>query len=172
MGVLFDYFRAADDTAAAGVAGSVGGPLVPDDDGQPPFDGVDAKGVDPAVTLAMLVAIISEVPWSTDLVATTAVWPPPETEPNSVEDAKDLPEDSPWVTGPWVEQLADRTRDTLADTAPARHREIAGRWAQIEEFELYTDVDADALQPLVSQLVGLAQRARAAGEHLYCWSSL
>jgi hypothetical protein len=53
-----------------------GGPLVAGDAAQPRFDGVDAKGIDPAVILGQLVEIASRVPWSTETVTSTPVWPP------------------------------------------------------------------------------------------------
>jgi hypothetical protein len=136
MSIMFDYFRAADPAAAASVMERLGGPLIPGDDGQPPFDGVDAKNIDPSVILGQLVAIARGVPWSTDTVTSQTVWPPPDTEPDSVEEYEELPEDSPWVTGPWVEELDAGTRDTLADIEPGRVREIASQWAQIEGDEV------------------------------------
>jgi hypothetical protein len=170
--VLYDYFRASDLVAAATVMELPAGPLVPSDDGRQPFDGVDAKGVDPSVALGQLVAIVRGVPWSTQTVVGTPVWPPPETAPRTVEQAEDLPEDSPWRTGPWVEELDNQTRDTLADIDDGQFREIAIRWAQIEEFTLYNDVHDESLVLLVADLNGLARRAREAGDRLYCWSSL
>ena len=56
VGVLFDYFRAVDaDSAAIVDADGWAGPLAPPD-GAEPFDGVDAKGIDPIVMLGQLVA--------------------------------------------------------------------------------------------------------------------
>lgn len=172
MGVLFDYFRASDPVAAASVMELPAGPLVPGDEGQPPFDGVDAKGIDPAVVLGQLVAIARGVPWSTETVTSRSVRPPPDTAPVSVEQAAELSEDSPWFTGPWVEELDDLTRDTLADISDSRYGEIAARWAQIEGFAHYSDIIEDSLSPLVADLSGLARRARDAGHRLYCWSCL
>src|SRR6266498_2494408 len=83
MGVLFDYFRAPD-AAAAQAMELPTGPLVPSDAGLSVFDGVATKGVDPAVVLGQLVAIVREVPWTTDVVRTESVWPPPETAPATV----------------------------------------------------------------------------------------
>jgi hypothetical protein len=172
MGVLYDYFRASDPAAAATVMELPAGPLVPGNEGQPPFDGVDAKGIDPTVILGQLVAIARGVPWSTDTVTTRSVWPPPDTAPANAERATQVPEDSPWATGPWVEELDDRTRDTLADIDDSRLAEVATRWAQIAEFTHYSDIHDDSLSPLLANLVGLARRARDAGHRLYCWSSL
>jgi len=172
MGVLFDYFRAPDASVAATVADLPAGPLVPDDDGRAPFDGVDAKGVMPDVVLAQLVAIVRGVPYDDEILTTATVWPPPDTAPASQEEYEDLPDDSPWLTGPWVEALDDGTRDTLAGIEEDRTAEYAARWAEIEEFSTAGVPPRDDLLPLVAELRGLAGRARDAGERLYCWSSL
>jgi len=36
----------------------------------------------------------------------------------------------------------------------------------------YGDIDTDELRVLVTELTGLARRARDAGDRLYCWCSL
>ena len=172
MSVLFDYFRAADPAAATTVMQLPAGPLVPGDDGTAAFDGVAANGVDPSVVLGQLVAITRGEEWTVETVTSQSVWPPPDTAQADPEEAWALPEDSPWTTGPWVEELDTRTRDTLADIDASRVADVAARWAQIEEFALYDDVDGDSLAPLVTDLSELARRARDAGHQLYCWSSL
>ncbi|MFC8392709.1 hypothetical protein [Streptomyces sp. CB02400] len=75
MGVLTDCFRAPD---AAAVVQSLeetdgGSPLF----AEPPLlDGVDAKGVDPAVVLGRPIAVILRTEWRVDLVEQTTVRPP------------------------------------------------------------------------------------------------
>jgi hypothetical protein len=165
MGVICDYFRAADGREAARVMERLGGPLGP----APAFDGVETKGIDPAVILGQLVAFIRRVPWEVDLVPTTMVWPSPETKPPSEEAYNRLPESSPWKTGPWLEELSPRVRDTLATVEDARFSELAAQWAGVEE--LY-DADERDLLVLIKDLVGLARRARDAGDKVYCWSCL
>jgi hypothetical protein len=172
MGVLCDYFRAPDASVAATVVDLPAGPIAPGDDGRTHFDGVDAKGVMPHVMLGQLVAIVRGVPYDDEILTTATVWPPPDTAPASVEEYEDLPEDSPWHTGPWVEELDDGTRDTLADIDADRVGEYAARWAEIEEFSFAGVPPGDDLRPLVVELSSLAGRARDAGERLYCWSSL
>ena len=46
------------------------------------------------------------------------------------------------------------------------------KWSQVEEFALADDLDEPELHALVTDLVALARRARAAGERLYCWCCL
>jgi len=171
MGVLHDYFRAANHKAALGVLEAPAGPLVPDDTGRTPFDGIDAKGVDPNVVLGQLVAIVRNTQWTTETVTTTSVWPPPDTAPATLDEAMTLPEDSPWSTGPWVMELDDQTHATLADIADSQCARLAAQWAQIEEFD-YDDGVEDMLTTLVADLSHLARRAREAGHRLYCWTCL
>ncbi|MFB7471384.1 hypothetical protein [Kitasatospora sp. NPDC056184] len=165
MGVLTDYFRAADDAAVLAAiedpeSGSpVGG-------ARPVFDGVEAKGVDPDVVLGQLIAVVRQVEWAVDLVGGTPVWP--TTPPPGREGPAD--EDDPWATGPWVMRLDRAARDTLADLADAEVPAVSARWAA-ESEELGT-TDGEDLRPLVEDLAGLARRAREADEDLYCWICL
>jgi hypothetical protein len=162
MGVICDYFRAAD--AEYAVLAIASGPL------NGGFDTVEAKGIDPTVMLGQLIAFIRGTPWSPDTVATQPVWPPPKVEPTSKEVYDRLPENSPWRTGPWLFELNGDTRDALASMNDARLPELAGRWAQIEEFR--GSESGTSLLPLLKELVGLARRARINSEPLYCRSSL
>jgi hypothetical protein len=164
VGTLSDYFRAADAKAAARAMKLPGGPLLP----EPAFDGVEAKGIDPCVVLGQLVAIIREVPWDVELVRTTLVWPPPDTQPRSEEEYNALPEDSPWKAGALLEELSRQVRDTLAAVDDALLPAIAAQWARIEEF--YGNMSTDDAQSLIKDLVGLARRARDGDDALYCWS--
>jgi hypothetical protein len=68
-----------------------------------------------------------------------------------------------------LEELSPRVRDTLATVEDARFSELAAQWAGVEE--LY-DVDERDLLVLIKDLVGLARRARDAGDKVYCWSCL
>lgn len=164
MGVLTDYFRAADAGAViAAMDGRDGGPLVAVP--QPAFDGVDAKGVDSGVVLGELIAIIRSVPWRVDLVDQTVVWP---TTP-APGPAGPTGDDDPWATGPWVTELADAVRDTLAAVPDAEVPKLAEQWAHSEELE---GALPEHLQPLAQALIELARRARDAEQRLYCWTSL
>jgi hypothetical protein len=156
VGSLNDYFRAADDAAAAETGDRLAGPLAPGDNGKPPFDGIDAKGIDATVMLGQLVAFAADADWDVDLVTEELIYPP--------EDAL------PGGDGPWVTRLSDRARDTLSDIDDTRTRDLAHRCAGIEEF--FGRAKPSDLEPLIASLAGLARRARAAEEHLYSWASL
>lgn len=146
---LFDYFRAPDADAVRRVLDA--------DDGSTPvgtaFDGVEAKGVDPTVVLGRMIAAIRQVPWSSDLVDDRLVWPA-----GGEEDAD--------FDGPWVTELDTSVRDALAqaDDLPR----VAQEWARIEEH----DIDVAHAQEFIESMVGLARRAREAGELMFCWTSL
>ncbi len=166
MGVLSDYFRARDAKSAARAMELPGGPLLP----VPAFDGVECKGIDPCVVLGQLVAFIRGVPWDAGLVRSVLVWPPPEIKPATKEQYNTLPEGSPWKEGPWLEELDREVCDTLAAVDDARLPALAAQWVRIEEF--HNTKSTDFLLSLIRDLVGLARRARDAGDRLYCWTSL
>ncbi|MEV0403390.1 hypothetical protein [Actinoallomurus sp. NPDC050550] len=173
MGVLFDYFRAPDTEAALRLLDQ--GDDVPRGPatigaGVDALDALDAKGIDPYVILGQLVGLILAVPWSIDLVETVGVWPPEETKPRSREEIERLPEESPWNTGPWLEELGDRIRDALADVDDSTLPSVADEWARIEEFGGHMDA-AHALD-IIEGFVALARRARQADDQLYCWICL
>ena len=150
MGVLYDYFR------AAGAATVVR--LMDENDGGSPdqVELVDAKGIDPVVMVGQLVGFILGEPWSTDLVASSLVWP-----------SRDVIDEH---EGPWVEELGDRVRDALAGIDGSRIPELATRWSGIEEF--HGHADEEFLAECIAELAALARHARDANEHLYCWSCL
>jgi len=164
MGVLTDYFRAADAASvAAALERTDGGPLV--GVRNPAFDGIEAKGVDPVVVLGQLIAAIKQVPRQTDLADGTTVWPAtPAPGPDGPAD-----EDDPWAAGPWVTQLDIAVRDALAGAPDGDVPRVAAEWVQAEELE---GARAECMQPLAEELIQLARRARDAGEQLYCWMSL
>ncbi|MFB6395622.1 hypothetical protein [Polymorphospora lycopeni] len=172
MGVLHDYFRAPDAATAIRAMDALGGPLTPDGDGRPAFDGVATKGIDPDVVLGKLVALMREVPWTTDVVGDELVWPAPDAAPRNAEEARAMPPDAPWVTGPWLFELDEPARDTLAELDDDRHSEIAVAWGRTEELADFGPVDPEYLVELVTELTGLARRARENGERLYCWTCL
>ncbi|MFD0686187.1 hypothetical protein [Actinomadura fibrosa] len=170
MGVLFDYFRAPNGETALR--------LLLDEDGVPAspttvgagLDALDAKGIDPHVILGQLVGFVLGVPWSVDLIESGLVWPPEETKPRTLDEAERLPEDSPWQTGPWLEEFGDRVRDALAGADDAALPSVAEDWTRIEEFD--GTMDAAFALEITKEFVGLARRARQAGDRLYCWACL
>jgi hypothetical protein len=153
MGVLYDYFRASD---AVANDPDWFGPLVPYALAEQ-FDAVDAKGIEPTVILGRLVGILQGVPWSLDLVGTTPVAPQAADE-----------EDDDSESG--VLRLADGARDTLASVTAEQAPAIAARWAEIGEF--FGRADTVYLAETLTDLAALSRRAKAAGEHLFCWWSL
>ncbi|GAA4603440.1 hypothetical protein GCM10023195_11380 [Actinoallomurus liliacearum] len=170
VGVLYDYFRAPDAGTAFRLLdegdGTPSGPATVHTD----IDALDAKGIDPDVILGQLIAFMGNVPWSVDLVKTVGVWPPEESKPASLEEYDRLPEDSPWNSGPWLVELDDRLRDTLADVDDLALPSIADQWAHIEEFRGHMDVVA--ARDIIEGFVALARRARRADHRLYCWCCL
>jgi len=68
VGVFCDYFRTADTDSVARLMAQTGGesPLTVDNGH---IDGVDAEGIDPAVALGKLVALILGLDWEPGLVA-------------------------------------------------------------------------------------------------------
>lgn len=170
MGVLYDYFRAPDQKTALMLLDEGGGVPAGPTTVHADVDALDAKGIDPHVVFGQLIAFLLDVPWSVDLIETVFVWPSGETEPVSSEDHGRPPADSPWHTGPWLEEFSDRIRDALADVDDGALPEIAERWARIEEFDGY--MDAVGARDVIDGFVALARRARQAGDRLYCWCSL
>jgi hypothetical protein len=121
VGVRYDYFRAADVSAVRNLMELTdGGPLAPHGH-EPPADVVDAKGVEPAVTLGKLVAFVLNIRWAVDLMEEEAVWPAEADTDEAYE-------------GPWVTALGDRARDALADVADTQLPPLAAWWVQIEEL--------------------------------------
>ncbi|TDD81507.1 hypothetical protein [Actinomadura rubrisoli] len=164
MGVLTDYFRAADaESVVQALRRLDGGPLV--GTRSPAFDGVEAKGIDVCVVLGQLIAAIKQVPWTVELVEEKTVWP--ATPPPGPDDLGD--ENDPWGTGPWVSELDNTTRDALAGVFDADVSRVVTEWVQAEEL---AGVRADDIEPLAKELVHLARRARDAGDRLYCWTCL
>lgn len=114
------------------------------------MDGIDAKGIEPSVTVGTLVAFALDRPWDPDLMGLEMVW---------AGDDED---------GPWVVELDDLARDALAGIEDARMPELARWWAGIEELA----EDPEWMLVVLTGLVHVARRARDAGQHVYCWMSL
>jgi len=148
--VFYDYFRASDAVIAAAVDGSERmGPLLPPEVGEP-VDAVDAKWIEPQVTLGRLVGFVQGVPWRVDLMEVTSIDPD--------EDADD-----------GLLRIGDGARDALARVTADQVPELVAHWAAIEEFR--GQGDADYLAEVLTGLTDLSRRARAAGQQLLCrWS--
>jgi len=158
MELRTDYFRAADETAVRKVM---------ERGERPPaetFESVQARGIDPTVVLPHLVAALrggSPVKDGPD----RSVWPTglqpwhPEAPPAAV----DL--DDPWMTGPWVVELSDETRDALAGIERRRLPQLTTQWGRTDEVK---NVERIELMRLIHQLGVLARRAKKDDQHLYC----
>ena len=152
MGILTDYFSAPSDEAAASVLDRPGGPVaatVP-----PPFDTVASKGLDPYVVMGKLeVALTGQDYWA--VIA----------GPQYARMIAGRGDEGPWVckvSGPLQAALA-----TASDSALAL---ASVDWARVEELQV-NGISSD-LSGVLEDLAGLARRAAARDEHLYCWMSL
>ncbi|MFG2109946.1 hypothetical protein [Micromonospora chersina] len=102
MGVLYDYFRAADDAAAVRLMDELdGGPVAVSGDG-PAVDAIDLKGIDPAVVLGQLVSFVRGADWRVDTIVSGLLWSGDEQE------------------GPRLVSIDCATRDTLASIDDAQ----------------------------------------------------
>ncbi|MFD4501812.1 hypothetical protein [Streptomyces sp. NPDC058457] len=165
MGVLYDYFHAADHTTAVNQA------IGPDGDWlrgtsleETGADWIDAKSLDPNVVLGQLVAYAEGIPFADQQDAPELVWPEP---PYPEDEPTDL--DSPWGTGLVLQQLPDHWRDILAALPEDAVPMVAAQWYEIEEVGFADYLDA---KDTVGTFTALAFRARMAGAHLYCRCSL
>ncbi|MFF5211012.1 hypothetical protein [Streptosporangium sp. NPDC000396] len=137
--------------------------------GVPKFDAVETQWIDPHVILGQLVAFLGDVDFSLDLVDTVTLYPSPEGAPQSDEEWDALPEDSPYLDGPGINELSVNVRDILAGADNSRLPAAAEQWAKIEEFSSSSPVDMEYLLSLTEDLVGLARRAKENNQMLYCW---
>ncbi|GHJ48073.1 hypothetical protein Cs7R123_54150 [Catellatospora sp. TT07R-123] len=146
--MLFDYFRAADDAAAVRLVEDLdGGPVVVPDS---PADAVDLQMIDPVLILGYLVGFARGDNGTVDF---ELLWR------------------GSGSRGLSVVALDDATRDTLAGIAPDQMTALSARWGQVEELNWDEPPRDDEMVTTIEALSGLARRARAADEHLYCWSS-
>jgi hypothetical protein len=136
------------------------------------FTTVESKVADPAVALGHLLALIAETAWRPGLIGATVISPSPATEPTSAEAYALLPGDSPWRTGPWLQELSVWTRDILAEVDVSRRAELAVQWGQSGEFRRIPEKEKGFLAFLVLELSDLSKQARKASHRIYCWSSL
>jgi hypothetical protein len=165
MGVHYEYYRAKGREAAVAEPEA---PRVVGEPGLNVFDAVETKWWDPQGVLGQLIALIRGVPFTQDLVDSVDLYPPPEGAPQSDEELEALPEDSPYLYGPNIEELPVTVRDTLAHADDTRLPEIAGQLAKIDTF--IGAPHTEEVLMLIKELVGLARRAKENDQMLYCWS--
>lgn len=159
---LYDYYRAANRDDARALALLPGGPFSGREAGA---DVLALKNLDPCVVMGQLLAFILDVKWSPRLYESQYIVPTcPQPQ------GPDIPEDSPWFEGPWVEDLGVFFRDAFADVDDARLPEICERWLAIEE--LRGSYPAESAREAAEEFVALARRAREADQSLYCWMCL
>ena len=162
---MVDYFRAPDHDEARKIALLPGGPLGRDGVSRG-VDGLALKNMDSTVVMGKLFALVLDVEWSSRLIESAYVWP---TSPQP-RGGEDFHEDSPWATGPWVEDLGTAFRDSFAGIDDRRLPQICERWWPIEELPGMGDI-AWAVE-IAERFVALARRARDADQSVYCWSCL
>ena len=140
MSVMNLYFRAPSDDAAVAA---------------PPSGPCDAvPGVDPAVQLGDFAARLTGRPH--DDVVKDADWARLVSDPDGPES--------------WTVALPDSFTSALATTGDDRLTELAGDWAQSEEF--MGQADSDGLRDMLGELRTLATDVRSTDERLYCLISL
>jgi len=153
MGVLYDYFSAPSDQAAASTIDRVGGPGAPSDDRPPlpPFDTIPTRGIDPQVNLDTLEALLTgRAPEENSRAG----------EPLVARDGYEV----------MVVTLSDELQAALADANEERLAAVAGQWLRIDELDRYP-LPMD-LASWLGELAALARRARDRSERLYCWISI
>ncbi|MEU6882926.1 hypothetical protein [Streptomyces sp. NPDC046712] len=146
---LCDYFSAADDQSAVAVLQTPGGP------GQAELDVVYLKNIDPVVAIAKLEAVMTGCSYEE------------ASERSRSGQLLSEPEDGP----PFVVSLTDTLIGALAAASPDELVRFAEPWsmtAELRQIGLRVEVTADVL----GALAGLAQRAQACGQRLYCWWAL
>jgi hypothetical protein len=153
MGVLFDYFAAASDQAAASAISLLGGPGAPPASpaAGPPFDTVPAKGIDPLVQLGTLEALLTGRDYE------RIVTGPRAGHALATQDGGQR----------LVVTLTDELQAALAEASDARLASVAVPWSQTEEF--FGQGDPQILTSGLHELAELARRARTKDERLYCW---
>ncbi|PTA43074.1 hypothetical protein [Micromonospora sp. RP3T] len=147
MGILCDYFSAPTDEAAAAVADVLGGPRAATDPG---FEVVELKGIEPTVQLGTLEALLTGVDY--DVVTRNPRWG----KAAAVSDDGEL----------LVISLTDELPVALAAASESRLREVAASWSETEEFGGHAD--PSILAEALIELAGLARRAAARDERIYC----
>ncbi|AZI58553.1 hypothetical protein EH165_10850 [Nakamurella antarctica] len=149
----FDYFSAPSDDLAVSMVdyGPVAAPANPNGTAQ--WDTVSVSGVEPSIQLLELQELLTGVEFDEILDIPRAG----DTLQTSVESEA------------MVVTITDALQAVLADSKDDSLAGVAAEWATSEEFG--GAVEAAYLETFLHQLVGLARRARARGERLYCWVS-
>jgi hypothetical protein len=156
VGVLFDYYSAGSDEAAAGVIDLPGGPgaaasgLVPAPAGLA-FDVVPVKGIDPLVQMGTLEGLLTGRGYEAIVAGPRA---------GQILASKGGGERM-------VVTLTDELQAALASADERQLGSVAVPWCQTDEF--FGQGDPELLAGWLRELAGLARRARDGGKRLYCW---
>lgn len=155
MSILTDYFSAPSDESAASALDRVGGPGQPAAGPLPlpPFDTFRSKGLDPYVIMGKL----EEALTGQDYRVITAG--PHYGRMLAERDAQ----------GPWVTKVSSPLQAALALADSGKLTRAAVEWAQAEELG---GASPEEMIGVLEGLSGLARRATAKDEHLYCWVCL
>ncbi|BAJ31920.1 MULTISPECIES: hypothetical protein [Kitasatospora] len=159
MDLQTDYFRAADQAAVQKVMARGDRPAAES------FESVRTKGVDPTVALPHLVVALRGEGTPVKDGPDRSVWPTGLQPWHPEAPAKAVDFEDPWMTGPWVVELPDETRDTLAGIDRKRLPQLTTLWGRTDEMK---GVERVELMRLIHQLGVLARRAKQDGQHLYC----
>jgi hypothetical protein len=155
MGVLYDYFAAGSDEAAAATIDRDAGPSKAGDDG-PAFDTVPTKGIDPYVQMGTLEEILTGVPYATVIE-----------DPRLGNVLADRDGGNRLVM-----TLTEALQSALASVDTAAVTRAADAWAKTDEFRMDGVTDGGQLAPVLNELAALARRARGTNDRLYCWLSV
>lgn len=152
MSLLCDYFAAESDADAALTIHWDGGPSRPNE-GQHRYEVLALGGIEPVVLMGQLEGLLTNR-------SVMEVLEDPGHDPVAHRDGGER----------LVIPIGVRLEEALASLETARISEVAAAWAQVEEF--WGQVGPTDLIGALSQLVGLAQVARAQDQHIYCWMSV
>jgi hypothetical protein len=151
VAVLFDYFTAPSDEAAATVVDRIGGPSSRAHPAAPAaFHTVRAPGVDPVVLMGSLEELLTG---------------------RTFEEILDDPTSGPVAARGGGERAVVRLTSSLtralAESDEERLAALALPWSRAREF--WGRGDADALAALLRSLASVAREAQADGQAIYCW---
>jgi hypothetical protein len=152
MGVLFDYFSAPSDEVAATAISRAGGPSESSEDTPrlPPFDTLQSTGIEPAVMLGKLEALLTGRDYK-------EIFDGPR-----AHKALAIEDDGEKV----VETLTDELQAALAGADNERLAAVVVPWSEIDELK---GAAPEGLACWLGEFAELARRARNRGERLYCW---
>lgn len=155
MGVLTDYFSAPSDAAEASALDRVGGPGQPaaGPSPSPPFDTFQSKGLDPYVIMGKLEEALTGQDYR-------AITSGPQYRRLVAKGG---------AQGPWVVEVSSQLQAALSLAGSDQLARAAARWSLAEEL---AGASPEEMTGVLKDLSGLARRATAKGEYLYCWACL